>query len=72
MKQEIYKNLIELCDEKLKNATSQDLKKFESIKKILSHEDCFDKIQFEVAYNILIDLGFKKNEAMDLYKKLIA
>ena len=71
MKQELNKLLLEKCEQKLVENDS-DKAQYESIKKILSHEDCFDKIPFEVAMNILSDLGFSDDDALELYKKLIA
>lgn len=42
------------------------------IKKLLSDDKCFFKISFEDAYNILIDLGYSENDAIDVYKKLVS
>ena len=42
------------------------------IKKILLDEKCFFKMNIDDAYNILLDLGYSKEEALNAYKKLIS
>lgn len=71
MKQELYKSLSDICEKKLAMASNDEVAKYQSIKKILSHENCFEKINFEIAMNILFDLGFEKNQALEIYQKLI-
>lgn len=42
-----------------------------NILSILECEDCFFKMEVDVALSIIMDLGFKKEEAKKIYVKLI-
>jgi hypothetical protein len=42
------------------------------IQKILNDESCFFKMRADDAYNILLDLEYKKEESIEIYKKLIS
>ena len=42
------------------------------IKKILSDEKCFFKMPIDDAYNILLDLNYTKDEALNIYKQLVS
>ena len=70
MKQKIYNELIVLCKKKIE--TSQKPEKFEKILKIIQTEDAFERMTFDISMNILLDLGFSNNDALEVYKKLIA
>lgn len=48
------------------------LKKQLLIKNILAEPNCFLKIQMLDAIAILVDLGYSKDSALELYKKLIS
>ena len=41
------------------------------IKKILSDDKCFSLINMNDAYNILLDLGYKEEEVIDVYESLL-
>lgn len=69
-KEQIYQNLMEICEKKLQN----DPKKqqiYQNIKKILSFPNPFEEISFEVAMNILSDLGFSKKQAIEIHRQLV-
>ena len=42
------------------------------ISTLLSHDNCFFKLPMDTAINILFDLGYNKQESLDVYKKLIS
>ena len=69
-KEQIYKDLLKICEKKLQN----DQKKqqiYQNIKKILSFPNPFEEISFEVAMNILSDLGFSKKQAIEIHRQLV-
>lgn len=41
------------------------------IKRLLSDDKCFFKISYEDAFNVLNDLGYKGEDASNVYKMLI-
>lgn len=51
--------------------SSKEKEKYELIKTILSEDDCFFKIDADTACNIIKDLGFNKEETIEIYKELI-
>ena len=61
-----------LIDEYSLSGNLKLLKKHMLIKTILSDKDCFTKLQMLDCVNILVDLGYSKEEAINEYKKLIA
>ena len=69
MKQELYKKLKNICIEKFQTSNNKTI--FQKILNILSTENCFEKMPFEISYNILLDLGFSKKEALEIYSKLV-
>ena len=69
-KEEIYKNLSEICQKKLQNEPKKQ-KIYQNIEKILSYKNSFKQISFEVAINILLDLDFSKQQAVEIYKQLV-
>ena len=46
------------------------LKKQLMISSLLQDNSCFFKLPMETSIALLLDLGFKKEESMDIYKKL--
>ena len=69
-KEQIYQNLMEICEKKLQNDPKKE-QIYQNIKRILSFPNSFEDISFEVAMNILSDLGFSQKQATEVYKKLI-
>ncbi len=61
-----------LIDEYSLSGNLKLLKKHMLIKTILSDKDCFTKLQMLDCVNILVDLGYSKEEAINEYEKLIA
>lgn len=58
--------------EKFKNSgDKENLEKQVVICHLLGNDDCFKMIRIEMALSILLDLGYEKDEAMEVYKKLI-
>lgn len=49
----------------------EELKKQETIKKILSEKDCFLKMDMETAYQILEDLKIPQDKMRNIYLELI-
>lgn len=39
---------------------------------LLSRDDCFFKLSMECAINILLDLGYDKQQSLNTYKQLIS
>lgn len=74
-KEEIIKSLKEKCNTLLKNAQN-DKKKWLILNTISSflnnNENFFQTCDAELAINVLMDLGYKKEEAKSLYLKLIS
>lgn len=58
-----------LLNEKLSQEKKHQL---ELIKHILEDDQCFFKLDITTAYNILLDLGFNKEESILIYKELIS
>ena len=55
---------IEQCPEKIK--------RLELIQILLSDKDCFFKIDVNTACSMISELGFNKNETINIYKELIS
>lgn len=55
----------------LNKNSSEELKKYSLIKKILNKKDCFLNMDIEYAYSILRDLEIPENEINYIYKQLI-
>lgn len=70
MKDEIYQKLMQICQNKMQNNPKKQ-KIYESISKILSCKNAFQNISFEVAMNILLDLDYSQQDAIEIYKQLI-
>ena len=70
MKEEIYQHLMEICQQKLQNYTEKQ-QVYENIAKILSYTNPFEQISYEVAINVLLDLDYSKQEAVEIYKQLV-
>ena len=49
----------------------ENLKKYELIKKIINSDNWFLKLDIDTFVNILNELGYDKEEALNIYKKLI-
>lgn len=49
----------------------EEKQKYEIIEKILAENDCFQKMQTEIAYNLLLDLGFSNEEVKKIYNEII-
>ena len=60
-----------LIDEYSLSGNLKLLKKHMLIKTILSDKDFFTKLKMFDCVNILVDLGYSKEEAINEYKKLI-
>ena len=69
MKEQIYKDLNKICQKKLQNEPEKQ-QIYQNIQKILSYKNAFEQINFEVAINILYDLGYSKQDALKIYKLL--
>lgn len=54
------------------NISTERKTQLEIIKKILVDDQCFFKLDATTAYNILLDLGFSKEESISIYKELIS
>lgn len=69
-------DLRKICENKLEHAkltnNSKKVETFENIHNILSFDDAFNKLQVEVSFNILLDLGFTKAQAKKIYADLIS
>lgn len=63
------------CNEKLniaiRNKDTNNLAKYSHILQILNTPNVFDKISFEVAINILCDLGYDDSTITSIYTQLI-
>jgi len=67
------KMLKDICIKKMQTETDKNtLKRLEIISKLLDKEDCFLSISIDTAFSVLADLGFKKDEAIEVYKQLTA
>ena len=64
---EINKKLI-----KLYKNDDEKLRKQLLIKKILSEENCFFKMDIDTAFNILLDLQITNEEIKNVYKNLMS
>ena len=53
------------------NMGKEEEKKYQVIKKILSDDKCFFKMEIEYAYSILRDLGIPEEELKNYYSELI-
>lgn len=54
-----------------KSEDNLELKKYELIKKIISNDNCFVKMDVEVAISIIMDLQFNLEDAKRIYVTLI-
>ena len=67
------KMLKDICIKKMQQKTDKNtLRRLKIISELLDKEDCFLSISIDTAFSILADLGFKKDEAIEVYKKLTA
>ncbi len=75
MNNEIVNGLISRCNELILESTNNDdndsEKLYKKVLQILKVERCFELMDAETAFNILLDLGFNQEEAMFVYKKII-
>lgn len=55
----------------INSGNEEELKKYQVIKKILSDDKCFFKMDIEYAYSILRDLGIPEEELKKYYSELI-
>ena len=56
---------------KLNKNNPNELKKYELIKKILEEDNCFTKIDVDVAYGILRDLKISEENIKEVYIQLL-
>ncbi len=64
--------LIEITEKLISKEQNQTLKeRYILIRKMLNEEDLFFKININTAYNILKDLGFNKEDSLNIYQQLI-
>lgn len=73
-KEQILSILKQKCETELKNCKNDKKKMliFTTISSFLKDgEDFFTSADAELAINVLMDLGYKKEEAKELYLKLI-
>lgn len=73
-KQEILNDLRQKCDTELKNCKNDNKKTiiFTSISSFLQEgEEFFTSVDVDLAINVLMDLGLKKEEAKEVYRTLI-
>ena len=73
-KKQIISSLKQKCETELKNCKNDKKKMliFTTISSFLNDgEDFFTSTDAEIALNVLMDLGYKKEEAKELYLKLI-
>ena len=64
--------LIEITEKLINSATQSSLRqRYILIRKMLNEDDLFFKININTAYNILKDLGFNKEESLNIYQELI-
>lgn len=70
----MVENLIKLNQDKIKYYTSihdeKNLKKHQIIQNILSEPKAFNKMPIEMAYGILLDLGFERSNLAKIYYEL--
>lgn len=67
----MQEKLLEICENKLYQTKDEKQKtKLKLIEEILKTPNCFVHISFDTALNVLIELGFSKNDAQKAYKKL--
>ena len=62
---------LKLIEKFKKLGDEENLERQVVISHLLENVDCFKMIKIEMALSILLDLGFEKEEAMEVYKKLI-
>ena len=76
VKEEILKNLKVICATKLSRAkkldNKNDIEKFLVINDILNTENAFNKIDMEIAINIINDLVDNFNKAKEIYLQILA
>ncbi len=76
MDNEIVQNLTKKCETLYKNCKKEqnfiESNKYYSILQILKSENCFDKLDSEIAINLLLDLNYNLDQAIKLYSKIIA
>lgn len=65
----MQKKLKELCNKLIEE--NKDEEKYQTILKLLEEEQCFFKLSIEDSISILMDLGFTKEEALNIYTELI-
>lgn len=64
--------LIEITEKLINSATQSSLRqRYILIRKMLNEDDLFFKININTAYNILKDLGFNKEDSLNIYQELI-
>ena len=75
-KEKIISKLKQKCDELLEEFTSKNddkkIKIYSSIKQILDTENAFEKLDAEVAVNLIYDLVQNKTKAKSIYIKLLS
>ena len=52
------------------NIDKNNIKKLKLIERMLEVPDCFKHMSIDVAISVLIDLGYTKDEAKNIYIKL--
>ena len=63
--------LLEICRQEIRQTKDEKQKtKLSIIEQMLLMPDCFVHMSFDVALNVLIELGMNKDEAKNAYKKL--
>ncbi len=76
VKEEILKNLKVICATKLSRAkkldNKNDIEKFLVINDILNTENAFNKIDMEIAINIINDLVDNFDKAKEIYLQILA
>lgn len=74
-KNEIINNLKKQCtklyDKYNKKGDKSKIKLYSTISNILNSENAFDKIDAEVALNILLDLGMSQKNAYKVYNDIL-
>lgn len=70
-----YKDILEelkgKCIKIAKECDGSQKDKYLAILDILREEDCFKKLDAQIALNILLDLGYDKNEAGEKYIQIL-
>lgn len=63
--------LLEICRQKIGQTKDEKQKtRLSIIEQMLLVPDCFVHISFDVALNVLMELGLSKDDAKNAYKKL--